>query len=110
MGRSLPPHPDPARDRLPPRQPEGRPVRVDRAIRAVDEVAEEVIGGWLDANPQAVTANQVATGINWTADSRSIYRITTVLKQLGYTRPGSLGMAAKTGCGPPRGGAAQLEL
>ena len=54
--------------------------------RAVDEVAEEVIGAWLDANPQAVTANQVATGINWTPDSRSVYRITTVLKQIGYTR------------------------
>ena len=54
--------------------------------RAVDEVAEEVIGAWLDTNPHAVTANQVATGIHWTPDSRSIYRITTVLKQLGYTR------------------------
>ena len=54
--------------------------------RAVDEVAEEVIGEWLDANPMAVTANQIARGINWTPDSRSIYRITTVLKQMGYTR------------------------
>ena len=54
--------------------------------RAVDEVAEEVIGAWLDANPVAVTANQIARGINWTPDSRSIYRITTVLKQMGYTR------------------------
>ena len=49
--------------------------------RAVDEVAEEVIGAWLDANPVAVTANQIARGINWTPDSRSIYRITTVLHE-----------------------------
>ena len=54
--------------------------------RAVDEVAEEVIGEWLDKNPRAVTANQIASGVSWTPDSRSIYRITTVLKQMGYTR------------------------
>ena len=78
--------------------------------RAVDEVAEEVIGGWLDANPQAVTANQVATGINWTADSRSIYRITTVLKQLGYTRSRKSGDGGQKWVWTPRGGAAQLEL
>ena len=54
--------------------------------RAVDEVAEDLIGTWLDANPRAVTANQIAAGVNWTPDSRSVYRITTVLKQLGYTR------------------------
>ena len=53
--------------------------------RAVDEVAEEIIGEWRDANPLAVTTNQVARGINWTPDSRSISRITTVLKQRGDT-------------------------
>ena len=55
-------------------------------FRAVDEVAEDVIGSWLADNPRPVTANQVVTGVSWTADSRSVYRITTVLKQLGYTR------------------------
>ena len=55
-------------------------------FRAVDEVAEDVIGKWLSANPRVVTTNQIASGINWTPDSRSIYRITTVLKQLRYTR------------------------
>ena len=78
--------------------------------RAVDEVAEEVIGAWLDANPQAVTANQVATGINWTPDSRSIYRITTVLKQLGYTRSKEYVNGSQKWVWTPLGGAAQLEL
>ena len=54
--------------------------------RAVDEVAEDVIGAWLAERPRPVTANEIATGISWTPDSRSVYRITTVLKQLGYTR------------------------
>ena len=80
--------------------------------RAVDEVAEEIIGEWLDVNPQAVTANQVARGINWTPDSRSVYRITTVLKQLGYTRSNK---RVRTGGGrmwvwTPPDGPAQLEL
>ena len=59
--------------------------------RAVDEVAEEIIGEWRDANPLAVTTNQVARGINWTPDSRSISRITTVLKQRGDTRSSTRG-------------------
>ena len=80
--------------------------------RAVDEVAEEVIGAWLDKNPQAVTANQIATGINWNPDSRSIYRITTVLKQMGYTRSEK---RVSTGGGriwlwTPADGPAKLEL
>ena len=80
--------------------------------RAVDEVAEEVIGAWLDANPRAVTAHQVATGINWTPDSRSVYRITTVLKQMGYTRSIKRvsDSAGRAWAWTPPGGAAQLEL
>ena len=54
--------------------------------RAVDEVAEDVIGEWVTGNPRPVTISEIATGITWTPDSRSVYRITTVLKQLGYTR------------------------
>ena len=80
--------------------------------RAVDEVAEEVIGAWLDANQQAITANQIATGINWTPDSRSVYRITTVLKQMGYTRSikrvrDNMG---RSFVWTPPGGPAQLEF
>ena len=78
--------------------------------RAVDEVAEEVIGAWLDANPVAVTANQIARGINWTPDSRSIYRITTVLKQMGYTRSRVSDGVSRTWVWSPPGGPAQLEL
>ena len=36
----------------------GAQSELTEQYRAVDEVAEEVIGAWLDANPQAVTANQ----------------------------------------------------
>ena len=61
--------------------------------RAVDEVAEGVIGVWLAERPRPVTANEIGTGISWTPDSRSIYRITTVLKQLGYTRAKRIGAA-----------------
>ena len=32
-----------------------------------------------------VTIRQVADGIKWDSGGRSAYRITTVLKQLGYT-------------------------
>ena len=78
--------------------------------RAVDEVAEEVIGAWLDKNPRAVTANQIASGVNWTPDSRSIYRITTVLKQMGYTRTRVSGGASRTWMWNPLDGPAKLEL
>ena len=88
----------------------GPQAELTEQYRAVDEVAEEVIGEWLDANPRAVTANQVATGINWTPDSRSIYRITTVLKQLGYTRSRKSGGGGQKWVWTPLGGAAQLEL
>ena len=79
---------------------------------AVDKVAEEIIGEWLDANPQAVTANQVASGINWTPDSRSVYRITTVLKQLGYTRSSKRvsDHGSRAWMWTPADGPAQLEL
>ena len=88
----------------------GAQSELTEQYRAVDEVAEEVIGAWLDANPQAVTANQVATGINWTPDSRSIYRITTVMKQLGYTRSRKSGGGGQKWVWTPLDGAAQLEL
>ena len=89
----------------------GAQANLTEQYRAVDEVAEEVIGEWLAANPQAVTANQVARGINWTPDSRSVYRITTVLKQMGYTRAqrvsDAMGRAWKW---TPPNWPAQLEL
>ena len=89
----------------------GAQSELTEQYRAVDEVAEEVIGAWLDANPQAVTANQVATGINWTPDSRSVYRITTVLKQMGYTRAKRVRDAGgRSWAWTPPGGAAQMEL
>ena len=75
-------------------------------FRAVDEVAEDVIGSWLTAHPGPVTANEIATGVNWTPDSRSVYRITTVLKQLGYTRA----RQAQKWVWLPRGGGVQLAL
>ena len=86
------------------------PVQAELAeqFRAVDEVAEEVVSAWLDANPQPVTANEIATGIRWTPDSRSVYRITTVLKQLGYTRSNK--RVRQTWVWTPPGGEAQLEL
>ena len=80
--------------------------------RAVDEVAEEVIGAWLDKNPREVTANQIASGLNWTPDSRSIYRITTVLKQMGYTRTSKRAHVGGTRSWmwTPPDGPAKLEL
>ena len=81
-------------------------------FRAVDEVAEEVVGAWLDANPRVVTANQIASGINWTPDSRSIYRITTVLKADGLHPVGETGEFRRepdVGVAPP-GGPAQPKL
>ncbi len=74
--------------------------------------AEEIIGEWLYANPTAVTANQVARGINWTPDSRSVYRITTVLKQMGYTRSMKRvrDAGSRSWMWEPPGGPAQLEL
>ncbi len=90
----------------------GAQSELTEQYRAVDEVAEEVIGAWLDANPRAVTAYQVATGINWTPDSRSVYRITTVLKQMGYTRSIKRvsDSAGRAWAWTPPGGPAQLEL
>ena len=79
--------------------------------RAVDEVAEDVVGVWLAERPRPVTANEIATGISWTPDSRSIYRITTVLKQLGYTRAKRIGAAGtRQWIWTPPDGGAQLEF
>ena len=88
----------------------GAQSELTEEYRAVDEVAEEVIGAWLEANPRVVTANQIASGINWTPDSRSIYRITTVLKQLRYTRSRPSDGGRRIWMWTPPGGAAQLEL
>ena len=90
----------------------GAQSELTEQYRAVDEVAEEIIGEWLYANPTAVTANQVARGINWTPDSRSVYRITTVLKQMGYTRSMKRvrDAGSRSWMWEPPGGPAQLEL
>ena len=80
-------------------------------FRAVDEVAEDVVGAWLAERPRPVTANEIATGVSWTPDSRSIYRITTVLKQLGYTRAKRSGAAgSRQWVWSPPGGGVQLEF
>ena len=79
--------------------------------RAVDEVAEDLIGAWLDANPGPVTINQLAEGIHWIPDGRSVYRITNVFKQLGYARARRVrvgGGARQSIWNPP--GPSQLEL
>ena len=79
--------------------------------RAVDEVAEEVIGEWLAANTQVVTRNQIAGGINWTPDCRSIDRITTVLNQLTYTRGAvERSVGGRKWVWTPPDGPTQLEL
>ena len=90
----------------------GAQSELTEQYRAVDEVAEEVIGAWLDKNPRAVTANQIASGVNWTPDSRSIYRITTVLKQMGYTRTSKRATVGGTRSWlwSPPDGPAKLEL
>ena len=88
----------------------GAQAALTEQYRAVDEVAEEVIGAWLDKNPRAVTANQIASGVNWTPDSRSIYRITTVLKQMGYTRERVRGGVGRMWLWTPPDGPAKLEL
>ena len=80
-------------------------------FRAVDEVAEDVIGSWLAEHPRAVTTNEIATGVNWTPDSRSIYRITTVLKQLRYTRSRRSGAGGtRQWIWTPADGGSQLEF
>ena len=88
----------------------GAQAELTEQYRAVDEVAEEVIGAWLDKNPRAVTANQIASGVNWTPDSRSIYRITTVLKQMAYTRTRVRGSVSRTWLWSPPDGPAKLDL
>ena len=55
-------------------------------FRAVDEVAEDVIGRCLQDHSGEVTVEQIAKEIQWPADNRNVHRVTTVLKQLGYTR------------------------
>ena len=53
--------------------------------RAADEIAEDTVQEYLLGHPGEVTLRQVAEGIKWDSGGRSAYRITNVLKQLGYT-------------------------
>ena len=53
--------------------------------RATDEIAEDAVQEYLVGHQGAVTIRQVAEGIKWDSGGRSAYRITNVLKQLGYT-------------------------
>ena len=53
--------------------------------RATDEIAEDSVQEFLSAHTGAVTIRQIAEGIKWDTGGRSAYRITNVLKQLGYT-------------------------
>ena len=53
--------------------------------RATDEIAEDAVQEFLATNSGAVTIRQIADGIKWDSGGRSAYRITNVLKQLGYT-------------------------
>ena len=65
-------------------------LKVQQAIlneryRATDEIAEDAVQEYLLSHPDEVTIRQVAEGIKWDTGGRSDYRITNVLKQLGYT-------------------------
>ena len=53
--------------------------------RATDEIAEDAVQEFLALNQGQVTIRQIADGIKWDSGGRSAYRITNVLKQLGYT-------------------------
>ena len=53
--------------------------------RATDEIAEDAVQEFLAGHPGDVTIRQVAEGIRWDSGGRSAYRITNVLKRLGYT-------------------------
>ena len=55
--------------------------------RATDEIAEDAVQEFLAGHAGNVTIRQVAEGIKWDAGAKSAYRITNVLKQLGYTYP-----------------------
>ena len=88
----------------------GAQAELTEQFLAVDEVAEDVIGAWLDKNLRPVTVSEIATGINWTADSRSVHRITTVLKQLGYTRSRPHSGAGRQWIWTPPDAPAKLEF
>ena len=53
--------------------------------RATDEIAEDAVQEYLAGHSGNVTTRQVVEGIKWDSGGRSAHRITTVLKQLGYT-------------------------
>ena len=58
---------------------------LNERYRATDEIAEDAVQEYLLSHPGEVTIRQVAEGIKWDTGKRSAYRITNVLKQLGYT-------------------------
>ena len=58
---------------------------LNERYRATDEIAEDAVQEYLLNHPGEVTTPQVVEGIKWDTDRRSAYRITNVLRQLGYT-------------------------
>ena len=54
-------------------------------FRATDEIAEDLIDGYLAKHPGRVTLQEVTTGIRWEHDQRSTSRIIRVFKQRRYT-------------------------
>ena len=58
---------------------------LNERYRATDEIAEDVVQEYLQGYPGPVTIRQIADGIKWDSGGRSAYRITNVLKQLGYS-------------------------
>ena len=58
---------------------------LNERYRATDEIAEDAVQEYLAGHPGDVTVRQIAEGIKWDTGGRSAYRITNVLKQLGYT-------------------------
>ena len=58
---------------------------LNERYRATDEIAEDAVQEYLVSHPGEVTIRQVVEGIKWDTGGRNAYRITNVLKQLGYT-------------------------
>ena len=58
---------------------------LNERYRATDEIAEDAVQEYLLNHPGEVTTPQVVEGIKWDTDRRSAYRVTNVLRQLGYT-------------------------
>ena len=58
---------------------------LNERYRATDEIAEDAVQEYLLNHPGEVTTPQVVEGIKWDTDRWSAYRVTNVLRQLGYT-------------------------